>query len=106
MSEGVVSPVLLRPLFDQLGLVTCRTFETLAANTIPLLVQDRDYVADVYGPHAAELILPANDQSERILNIFSDPERYAAAVMSIRRHLAEKHSYTVRIRELIDIIES
>src|SRR5262249_8723895 len=36
MGKGVFPPVVLRPLFNRLQLVTCRTFETFAANTIPL----------------------------------------------------------------------
>ncbi len=36
MSQGVFTPVIYRPLFEHLQLVTCRTFETPAANTIPL----------------------------------------------------------------------
>ena len=35
MSKGVFTPVIYRPLFDHLRMVTCRTFETPAANAIP-----------------------------------------------------------------------
>src|SRR5262245_46595304 len=47
MSRGVFSPVIYRPLFDHLQLVTCRTFETPAANTIPLFCQEPRFVSDV-----------------------------------------------------------
>lgn len=106
MSQGVLSPVLLRPLFDRLGLVTCRTFETPAANTIPLFVQDPSYVREIYGPEASQFILSPEHASERMLELLLQPEQHAATVMGIRRHLAEKHSYAMRIRELIDIIDS
>jgi len=36
----------------------------------------------------------------------SAPERYAPTVMAIRRRLAERHSYEVRLRELINIVQS
>src|SRR5262249_50616616 len=36
MGSGIFTPVLYRPLFEHLRLVTCRTFETPAANTIPV----------------------------------------------------------------------
>ena len=52
MGRGVFSPVMLRPLFDHLRLVTCRTFETPAANTIPLFCQEPSFVAEVYGDEA------------------------------------------------------
>src|SRR5919108_87153 len=58
MGKGVFNPVLLRPLFDQLRLVTCRTYETPAANTIPLFAQDTAFVAEIYGEQAVELVLP------------------------------------------------
>ncbi len=106
MSQGILSPVLLRPLFDHLGLVTCRTFETPAANTIPLFAQHPAYVEEVYGHDSAELVLPSERPSERILELLLRPDQYAATVMDIRRHLAEKHSYAKRIQELIEIIES
>src|SRR5215813_3979208 len=40
MSKGVFTPIIYRPLFNHLKLVTCRTFETPAANTIPLFGMD------------------------------------------------------------------
>ena len=107
MSLGVFHPIVYRPLFDRLHLVTCRTFETFAANTIPLFVTGADYIADVYGPEVSELILngtqPATDKIEDVL---CRPAHYAAVVASIRRHLAAKHSYAARLRELVELVES
>jgi hypothetical protein len=106
MSKGIFTPVIYRPLFDHLGMVTCRTFETPAANTIPLFTQGPDYVEAIFGEDALELILPNERPHEKILEILSAPERYAATVMAIRRRLAERHSYQVRLRELINIVQS
>ena len=53
MGRGIFSPVIYRPLFDHLRLVTCRTFETPAANTIPLFCQDQAYIREIYGEVAA-----------------------------------------------------
>ena len=50
MGNGVFTPVIYRPLFEHLRLVTCRTFETPAANTIPVFGLDPDFVAETYGP--------------------------------------------------------
>ena len=93
MSKGIFNPVLIRPLFDHLRLVTCRTFETPAANTIPLFAQDAEYVKEIYGERAAELVL-GDRASDRILDVLRQPEHYAEIVREIRRQLAEKHSYT------------
>jgi hypothetical protein len=106
MGEAVFNPVLIRPIFDRLGLVTCRTFETPAANTIPLFAQDAQYVASVYGEAAVNLVLGNDDAAatERIEDVLRRPEVYAGYVREIRRHLAEKHSYAVRLAELVRII--
>lgn len=108
MGQGICSPVLLRPLFDHLGLVTCRTFETPAANTIPLFAQDAGCIRDVYGDAALELMLAEDEASlaQQVLDVLRRPEHYAKIVQVVRRHLAQLHSYEARLRQLIEIIES
>jgi hypothetical protein len=101
-----MSPVIYRPLFSHLRFVTCRTFETPAANTIPLFGLDEAYVKEIYGERAMELVLPDDSRAaeERVADIVDRPERYAGTVMEIRRHLAQRHSYEARMRELIGIV--
>jgi hypothetical protein len=106
MGKGIFNPVIYRPLFDHLWLVTCRTFETPAANTIPLFGQDTEYIKEIYGEEAVELVLPEEQPQEKILDLLQRPEYYADIVLEIRQHLAEKHSYAVRLKELIEIVES
>lgn len=106
MSRGVLMPVIYRPLFDHLRMVTCRTFETPAANTIPLFTQTPEYVEAVFGEEAIGLTLPDEHPEEKILDILQCPEDYMSIVERIRRRLAQKHSYAARIRELIEIVRS
>jgi len=106
MGRGVLSPVVYRPLFDHLRLVTCRTFETPAANTIPLFAQDPAFVAEVYGDEAAELALPAERPEEKILDLLRRPEHYVEVVRGIRRHCAAKYAYEAQLRALVEIVES
>jgi hypothetical protein len=106
MSVGVFNPVIYRPLFDHLRLVTCRTFETLAANTVPLFAQDADYLTGIYGEEAVQLLLPEENPQEKILDILYRPAHYTGIVGRIRQHLRVKHSYQARINELIDIVKS
>lgn len=61
MTRGIFNPVLYGPLFRHLGMVTCRTFETPAAGTIPIFDLNREYVIEIYGERAAELLLPADN---------------------------------------------
>ena len=106
MGNGIFHPVVYRPLFNRLQLVTCRTFETFAASTIPLFSLDEAYVHEIYGERALELVLGTEESQEKILDILRRPEYYADIVMDIRRYLTEKHSYVARLRELIEIVES
>jgi hypothetical protein len=105
MSKGILSPVIYRPLFSHLHFVTCRTFETPAANTIPLFGLDAEYVRAIYGERAVDLVLRDGDAaSEQIFDILRRPEAYAQIVRDIRQHLAAKHSYAVRLQELVRIV--
>jgi hypothetical protein len=106
MGQGVFSPVVYRPLFDCLRLVTCRTFETPAANTVPLFAQEADFVREIYGDLAEQLVLPDERPEGKIVDILRRPDRYAEVVRGLRRHLARHHSYEARLRDLIELVES
>ncbi|MCE9533147.1 MAG: glycosyltransferase [Planctomycetes bacterium] len=105
MSRGVFNPIVYRPLFEHLGMVTCRTFETPAAGTIPLFVLDPTYVRAIYGDPAAELLLGERPH-EKILDVLARPDHYAMVVREIRSEFGVRHSPEARLRELIEIIES
>jgi hypothetical protein len=105
MSRGVFNPVVYRPLFEHLRLVTCRTFETPAAGTIPLFVLDPDYVREIYGEPAVELVLGGERPHEKILDVLARPDRYAEVVIGIRENFRRLHSPEARMRELLAFIE-
>ena len=104
MGKGVFTPVVLRPLFDHLQLVTCRTFETAAANVVPLFAQEAKHVREIYGEEAEQLVMPAARPHEKILELLTRPAHYVDVVSAMRRHLAAKYSYEVQLRQLIDIV--
>ncbi|HEX2066284.1 MAG TPA: glycosyltransferase [Candidatus Thermoplasmatota archaeon] len=108
MGRAVFNPVLYRPLFDRLGLVTCRTFETPAAATIPLFGQAPAFVEAIYGPPARELVLgpKAADATALLADVLERPAHYAARVRALRRRLAAEHSYAARLRQLLAIIRA
>ncbi len=106
MGLGMFTPVIYRPLFDHLQLVTCRTFETVAANTIPVFGLDAKFVEEIYGAAALELVLPTERPEAKALDILQRPEHYAEIVRGLRQHLAEHHSYAARLRQLIEIVNS
>jgi glycosyltransferase involved in cell wall biosynthesis len=106
MSRAVFNPVMYRPLFEHLGMVTCRTFETPAAGTIPLFVLDREHVREIYGNDATALVLGDDKPHERIVDVLARPEHYADIVRAIRRDFAVRHSPEARFKELIGIVEA
>jgi glycosyltransferase involved in cell wall biosynthesis len=103
MGRAVFNPVIYRPLFEHLRLVTCRTFETPAAGTIPLFGLDAGYVRELYGEPAGELVLPADRPGGKVLDLVERPEHYAGIVAGIRSRLASQHSYAVRLQQLTEI---
>jgi hypothetical protein len=105
MSKAIFNPVLSRPTFGHMRLVTPRLFETLAASTIPLFVLDESYITELYGSEALELRLPEKQPEEKILDLVRRPEHYAAIVSRMRRRLAENHSHKTRVLRLIELIE-
>ncbi len=104
MGKGTFSPVIYRPLFSHLRFVTCRTFETPAANTIPLFGLDEEYVREIYGDCGVELRLPDEHPEEKLWDMIRRPDYYAQIVEVVRRHLAEWHSYSTRLQQLIEML--
>jgi hypothetical protein len=105
MSKAVFNPVMYRPLFECLDMVTCRTFETPAAGTIPLFLLEPEYVREVYGDRATQLMLGTEKPEDKILDVLSRPDHYAEIVRDIRREFGQRHSPEVRLRELIRIVQ-
>ncbi len=103
-SQARFCPIFHRPLFNHLGLVTNRTFETFCSDTIPLLMLAEELVESVHGHHARRLTVGQN-VADRLEDMMRHPEVYWDAVLRTRDHLAENHSYQRRFRELQAILE-
>ena len=63
VNEARFCPVIHRPLFNHLGIVTNRTFETFCSDTIPLLMLPSEMIESIYGP-AARLLAVGEDVVE------------------------------------------
>jgi hypothetical protein len=105
MSKATFNPVVTRPTFAKMRLVTPRFFETLAADTFPIFVLHPEHVAEIYGPEATEMVL-GNNGGEMFVDMERRPHYYCNIVRGIRQHLTARHSQVVRLKELVDIIES
>jgi hypothetical protein len=105
MGRATMNPVLSRPTFRHLQLVTPRVFETPAAGTIPLLGLDEGHTKEVYGEAVLELVLPVEAPHEKILDIVNRPDHYTGVLGAVREHLRTHHSYESRLAELVEIVE-
>jgi hypothetical protein len=103
LSAARFSPIFQRPLFNELGLVTNRIFETFLADTIPLVMLPQSLAESIYGS-AVRPLLPKDDTAGWLQEMIRSPEAYWEASRSVRRHLAEQHSYHRRVTELIDLL--
>jgi hypothetical protein len=105
LGQGRFAPVIHRPLFSHLGLVTNRTFETFCADALPLLMLPQEQAEAIYGP-AAQVLVPGADLAAHIQDANRRPQVYWDAVLEVRAHLAEHHSYRQRLQELTDILSA
>jgi hypothetical protein len=100
LGKARFAPVLHRPLFQHLGFVTNRTFETFYADTLPVLMLPKDFVSAIYGPAALRLV-PGDDVASHLKDALKHPEKYWDAVLETRSHLARHHSFERRLQELL-----
>jgi hypothetical protein len=103
VSQAKFCPVIHRPLFNQLGIVTNRTFETFCSDTIPLLMLPGQMIESIYGP-AARLLAVGEDVVGHIRDVLNRPELYWDAILKTRARLADRHSFQRRFQELSTIL--
>jgi hypothetical protein len=95
--------VIHRPLFNHLGIVTNRTFETFCSDTVPLLMLPNQMIESIYGP-AARLLAVGEDVAGHVQDILRRPEVYWDAILRTRAYLADRHSFQRRFEELSGIL--
>ncbi len=105
MSEGRVNLMTQRPLFRQLKILTAKYFEIFCADTVPLVLLDPGHAEAIYGPAGRELALHQNLE-EKLGDALRRPQEYKELAGQVRSHLAERHSYRQRVRELVTALES
>jgi len=105
VSQARFAPVIHRPLFNHLGIVTNRTFETFCSDAIPLLMLPPDTIESIYGPAARPLAV-GDDVAAHVEAIQRCPEVYWDAVLKTRAHLSSVHSYQRRMQELSALLDA
>lgn len=100
MGKGLMNPIFVRPIINKFKFVSPRMFETFSADTVPLIPNYFTHASDLYGNYAKKLTLsnnPAND----ILKILDNYKTYKNLCYEIREMLKMKHSYEVRLKQLL-----
>lgn len=105
LGRAKFAPVIHRPLFRHLGLVTNRTFETFCADSLPVLLLPRDFVTAIYGEAALKLV-PGDDVAGFLDDALTRPEMFWDAVLETRSHLAKHHSFSRRLEEIEALVTS
>lgn len=103
MSRGLLNPIFVRPILYKLKFITPRMFETLNANTVPLIPRYFTYAKDLYGEKIHRLMLTDNPASD-ILKIINNYRYYENLSKEIREILRLKHSYEIRLKQLLRFI--
>jgi hypothetical protein len=105
MSSARINILTQRPLLRHLRHLTLKYFEIFCADTIPLLMLDRDIAQAVYGPSARELVLSGNIAA-KLLDALRHPDDYRQVVGEVRRHLLAHHSYDRLVNDLVAALKS
>lgn len=100
MSRGLLNPIFIRPILSKLKFTTPRMFETLNADTVPLIPSYFTYAQDLYGDIIHQLRLTDNSADD-ILRIFDNYKYYINLSKKIRKTLRLKHSYEIRLKQLL-----
>lgn len=104
MSRARVHPVLVRPVLHHMNFVTPRMFETFASRAIPALAPYLEYTRALYGEDARLLVL-GDDPTERLVEMTTRPWGFQELLLHLREELHRKHSYQMRIAELLQFLE-
>jgi glycosyltransferase involved in cell wall biosynthesis len=105
MAKGRLNPILVRPILNELNLVTPRMFETFAAGTVPILPPYMRHAPALYGAEVAPLCLP-DDPGDAVVSILDDYDQYRQLAEDIRAKLARDHNYEKRLEQLLGFVDN
>jgi hypothetical protein len=103
MGKGKLHPIFVRPVLNKMNLVTPRMFETFGTNTVPILPDYFQHARVLYGPEVAPLYLTENP-SKAISAIMDKYPEYQSLTREIGNKLKRKHSYDIRLAELLNYL--
>ena len=104
MSRGLLNPILVRPILNHLGFATPRMFETIIADTVPLIPNYFTYAPRLYGMDISQLTLSVDNAANNILKMLENYEENKKLARDIRETLKTQHSYETRLKQLLQYI--
>ena len=105
MSQGNLNIMTQRPLLRHFKHVTSKYFEIFLADTIPLVVLDKEHSQEIYGSDGKNIIINEKTNRNKIREVLQESNRYKNIINNIRYHLSKNHSYDMRLGELIYILK-
>jgi hypothetical protein len=103
MAQSVLTPVLARPLLAGQHLLTPRMFETLAADTLPVLPTDLAYTSGLYGDGIAPFVL-GEDPAEDLARLHRDADTYRPRAAALRADLYRRFNYRRVLAQLLALL--
>lgn len=104
MSKGKLNPIFIRPILNKLEFVTPRMFETLLADTIPLIPSYFEHAPKLYGEDIKQLVISSENSGNDILRIFNNYAKNKKLVKKIKNAMKKNHSYESRLKQLLQYV--
>lgn len=104
MSRGLLNPIFIRPILTKLEFVTPRMFETLSADTVPLIPSYFTHATHLYGEDIRDLTISLDHPADDIMRILENYDENIKLVRNIREGLKAKHTYEARLKQLLQYV--
>lgn len=103
MSMGMFNLLFIRPILNHLKFFTPRMFETIVADTLPILPNYFLHAEEIYGSNGKYFTLSENP-IEDLIKLKANYGYYQNLKKSIEKLIVNKHSYENRLLELSKFI--
>lgn len=103
MARSAIHPILARPVLSQMGLLTPRMFETLAAGTLIVLPDELGYLTALYGEKITQFQLE-DDPGGLLQRMLADPKPYRQQLAEIQQEVYARFNYRRVLTDLITLL--
>lgn len=104
MSRSLLNPIFIRPILNKLEFATPRMFETIMANTVPLIPSYFKYAHRLFGDDIKRLTLSEEHPAEDLVKIVENYKDNIKLIREIKKSLKAKNTYEIRLKELLQYI--